>query len=86
MRDGPLGSRSLGRAGRAGRPGGALSHQGSSAAGGLFKTAPARPCTVAAQAALCRRWLLLVQLRVPEQRQPEAAGSTCWCFWEPPAH
>ena len=73
----------LGALGQAGRPGFSLTHQGRSAAGGLFKTTPAHPCSDAAQASLAE---LLIHSCVPEQRQPKAAGSTCWCFWEPPAH
>lgn len=73
----------LGVLGQAGRPGFSLTHQGRSAAGGLFKTTPAHPCSDAAQASLAE---LLIHSCVPEQRQPKAAGSTCWCFWEPPAH
>jgi len=79
----------LSRQGRQSRQG-----KGSSAAGGFFNTAPARP-SAPAPSQLQRRAAcgqqpaassqrpsqhagLLVQLRGPEQRQPEAAGSTCW--------
>lgn len=96
MRDGPLGSQSWwavgGQGGRdalqssgqeALREGYLRRHHGT-------RTPLHRRSSGVALACLWRPFadagLLLVHSCVPEQRQPEAAGSTCWCFWEPPAH
>lgn len=75
-----------GALGQAGRPGFTRSHQGSALREGYLRQHPHTPAPTQLKRPFADAGLLLVHSCVPEQRQPEAAGSTCWCFWEPPAH
>jgi hypothetical protein len=87
-RDGLLGSRSTTvriALGQAGRPGFSQSSGQEQLREGYLRQHPHTPAPTHLKRPFAGAGLLLVHSCVPEQRQPEAAGSTCWCFWEPPA-